>query len=169
MEIWDLYDASRSLTGKTHRRGDPIPEGYYHLAVHVWLRAPDGRYLMSRRAASRPTFPLMWECVGGSVITREDSYQGALREVYEEVGIDLNGLKGEVLFTKTREMVDGKIFRDIMDAWLFELPDGVEAKLDEATTDEVCECRFMTREEIFSLYHSGELVETLLCDIEKIP
>ena len=169
MELWDLYDKNRRRTKKTHRRGDPIPEGYYHLAVHVWLRAPDGRFLMSRRSASRPTFPLMWECVGGSVLKGEDSYRGALREVYEEIGIDLNGLKGEVFFTNVRNLVDGKVFRDIMDAWLFELPCGVDARLDLAPTDEVCECCFMTREEIAALYHAGELVPTLMLDLEKIP
>ena len=67
MELWDLYDQNRNPIGKTHIRGEEIPEGCYHLAVHVWIKNSKGEWLISQRAASRPTFPLKWECVGGSV------------------------------------------------------------------------------------------------------
>ena len=169
MEIWDLYDKNRVLTGKTHTRGKIIPEGSYHLVVHAWLRAPDGRYLMSRRAPSREKFPLMWECVGGSVIQGEDSYLGAVREVYEEVGIDLSGRKGKVLYTKVRDFIDGKVFRDIVDVWLFDLEAGEKENLGAAPTDEVCECRFMTKAQILALNDVGMLVPTLLEHIETLP
>ena len=89
MEKWDLYTKYREKTGKEHIRGQMIPEGFYHLVVHVWIRNHRGEYLISQRSASRPTFPLMWECVGGSVLKGESSIDGALREVKEEVGLDL--------------------------------------------------------------------------------
>ena len=38
MEIWDLYNEKRELTSLEHLRGEEIPEGYYHLVVHVWIR-----------------------------------------------------------------------------------------------------------------------------------
>lgn len=44
---------------------------------------------------------------------------------------------GRVLFTKTRDIIDGRIFNDIMDVWLFDY-DG-EGDLCNATTDEVWE------------------------------
>ena len=139
-----------------------IPEGYFHLVVHVWLKCPDGRYLISRRSPTKATYPLLWECVGGSVVAGEDSYTGAVREVFEEVGIDLSGRKGEVLFTKVRDVIDGVPYRDIMDVWCFELRQGERFDLERATTEEVCECHFMTKEEIFALYKGGVLVPTLL-------
>ena len=89
MELWDLYDENREFTGKTQIRGEKIPQGYYHLAVHVWIRNRKGEYLISQRSADRPTFPLMWECVGGAATAGEDSLTAALRETAEEVGIDL--------------------------------------------------------------------------------
>ena len=84
MEIWDLYTKYRKKTGKEQIRGAQIPEGYYHLVVHVWIRNKQGAYLISQRAANRPTCPLMWECVGGSVLKGEESVDGAIREVKEE-------------------------------------------------------------------------------------
>ena len=46
-----------------------------------------------------------------------------------------------------------------MDVWLFRY-DG-EVELANATTDEVAEVRWMTREEIMEIYASGGLVPTL--------
>ena len=77
MERWDLYTEDRKLTGETHIRGMELPENKYHLVVHVWIKNSQGKYLISQRSANRPTFPLMWECVGGSVLYGESSLQGA--------------------------------------------------------------------------------------------
>ena len=154
MEIWDLYDENRNLTKESCIRGDKIPDNYYHLVVHVWIRNDKGEYLVSQRAATRPTYPLFWECVGGSVVKGEDSLQGAIREVKEEVGIDLSGKQGKLIFTKMR-----KDFHDLMDVWLFKY-DG-EVDLKKATTDEVKEVRWMKKEEIKALFDSHQLVPTL--------
>ena len=90
MERWDAYDRDcNKIKGMTLIRGEKIHEGCYHLVVHVWIRNGKGEYLISQRSASRPTFPLMWECVGGSVLSGECSMDGARREVKEEVGLDL--------------------------------------------------------------------------------
>lgn len=158
-EIWDLYTKYREKTGKEHIRGEQIPEGYYHLVVHVWIRNRQGNYLISQRAANRPTFPLMYECVGGSVLKGESSADGAVREVEEEVGITLDPSEGKRIFSKIRGVIDGKTFQDILDVWLFEY-DG-EPDLSKASTDEVAACRWMSTEEIEELYHKGKLVDTL--------
>ena len=159
MELWDLYNKDRELIGKTHIRGEAIPEGCFHLVVHVWIRNSKGEYLISQRSADRPTFPLMWECVGGSVTAGEDSLAGALREVFEEVGVELSADCGRVVFSRVRDVIGGKRFGDIMDVWLFDF-DG-DADLDAATTDEVADARWMRVEEIRTLYEEGKLVNTL--------
>lgn len=76
-------------------RGEQLSIGGYHLVVHVWIRNSKGEYLISQRSENRSTFPLMWECVSGSVVKGEDSLQGAVRETKEEVGIDLNTESGQ--------------------------------------------------------------------------
>ena len=66
MELWDLYDEQRRLVGTDHLRGQELPDNRFHLVVHVWIKNSQGQYLISQRAADRPTYPLLWECVGGS-------------------------------------------------------------------------------------------------------
>lgn len=162
MEKWDLYTKYREKTGKEHIRGKNIPKGFYHLVVHVWIRNRKGEYLISKRSVSRPTFPLMWECVGGSVLMGERSIDGALREVKEEVGLDLKPETGKLLFTKIRgadDKYECKEFNDIMDVWLFEYDGNLH--LENATTDEVADGKWMTVSEIRKLYEDKRLVQTL--------
>lgn len=154
MELWDLYTRERHPTGELHIRGDQLPPDRYHLVVHVWIRNSKGKWCISQRSASRPTFPLKWESVGGSVTAGEDSLTGALREAKEEIGVDLDPTQGRLINSTVREH-----FQDIKDDWLF-LYDG-EINLANATTDEVSDIRWMTVEEIRSLYDTGELVHTL--------
>ena len=159
MELWDLYNEHREKTGEKHVRGEEIPENRYHLVVHVWIQNAEGKFLISKRSAKRPTFPLMWECVGGSVLENETSLEGAIREVREEVGIKLLPAQGNLLFSQVRKVIDGKKFNDILDVWLFSY-DG-EASLQEATTDEVADAQWMTIPEIQEFYDAGKLVDTL--------
>lgn len=161
MEKWDLYTKYREKTGEEYIRQSEcmIPEEKYHLVVNVWIRNSSGEYLISQRAATRPTFPLSWECVGGSVLAGESSLEGAVREVKEEVGIELNPAKGKLVFSKIRNEYDGMKFRDILDVWLFEYDGDID--LTNATTDEVNDAKWITMEDIHKLYDSGKLVKTL--------
>ena len=165
MELWDLYTENREPTGRIHIRGKEIPDGYYHLVVHVWIRNSKGEYLISQRSASRPTFPLMWETVGGSVLAGEDSLTGAIREAKEEVGLDLNPELGRVLFTRLRSVINGKQYNDIADIWLFHYDENTASPV---ATDEVAQSKWMTRNKIAELCSSGKLVENLYYFFDKV-
>ena len=158
-EIWDLYNENRELLGKDHIRGEQLPIDGYHLVVHVWIRNSKGEYLISQRSANRPTNPLMWECVDGSVVKGEDSLQGVLREVKEEVEIDLLPEKGQVVLSDIKKIEFGKVVNKIVDVWLFDY-DG-EVDLGNATTDEVAQVAWMNREQIKELFDANMFVETL--------
>lgn len=159
MELWDLYNEKRELTGLDHIRGEEVPQGLYHLVVHVWIKNSKGEYLISQRSASRPTSPLMWECVGGSAVKGEDSLTAALRETEEEVGISLDPRCGRIVSSKIGRIINGVKFTDILDVWLFNY-DG-EIPLEKATTDEVAQAVWMTESDIKQLFDSGEMVDTL--------
>lgn len=159
MELWDLYNKNRKLTGRDHIRGEEIPRGCYHLVVHVWIRNSKGEYLISQRSADRSSFPLMWECVGGSVVKGEDSLTGALRETQEEVGLTLSPKDGKLIYSVVRKTVNGVKFNDILDVWLFEYDGPV--LLEQASTKEVAQVVWMTKTQIKDLFDAGKLVHTL--------
>ena len=161
MEKWDLYTRYRELTGEDYVRQNvcKIPKDRFHLVVHVWIKNQKGEYLMSQRSANRPTYPLMWECTGGSVLKGESSLEGAIREVKEELGIDLHPQEGKILFQMIRDEINGVIFRDIADVWMFNYDGLVDSSM--ATTDEVNDYRWMKKEEVLKLKEDGLFVPTL--------
>ena len=158
-EIWDLYNEKRELTGRDQVRGEEIPQGYYHLVVHVWIRNRCGKYLISQRSADRPTHPLKWECFGGSVLKGEDSLTGALRETKEEVGLSLEPKDGKIVRSTIGRIVNGVRFSDIVDVWLF--PYDGPVSLEAATTTEVVQIAWLDRQQIKELFDQGDFVDTL--------
>jgi len=110
-ELWDIYDADRNLTGRTHRRADPLAEGDYHLVVNAVVMNAKGEFLITQRAPNKG-FPLTWEIPGGSAKAGEDSLTAAVTELLEETGI--------VADTSNAEVVVSFTHRDAhFDAWLF--------------------------------------------------
>lgn len=154
MELWDLYNEKKERIGKDHIRGEKVPDGCYHLAVRAWIHNSNGQYLIAQRSADRNSFPLLWECVGGSVLKGETSLHAVIREVKEEVGIDLNEAKGRLMFTEIR-----KQYSYILDGWFFHY-DG-DIPLEQATTKEVEQAEWMSLEQIQELYKRKLLIHSL--------
>jgi 8-oxo-dGTP pyrophosphatase MutT (NUDIX family) len=62
-----------------------------HKASLVIPRCPDGRYLISKRAAGKEPFPGTWVCaIGGKVAQGESYSDAAVREGEEEAGARLD-------------------------------------------------------------------------------
>ena len=90
-ELWDLYTKDREKTGKTHRRGDEMKEGEYHLVIHVCIFNSKNQLLVQQRQPFKDGWPDMWDLtVGGSALQGESSYQAAERELFEEIGLKLD-------------------------------------------------------------------------------
>jgi len=147
-ELWDVYDEDRNLTGRTHRRGDPLKPGERHLVVHIWLRNREGKFLLTKRAPTKG-YPNMWECTGGSALAGDDSLTAAIREVQEETGLTVSPEHGRCLYSY-------KIRNNFTDVWLFD----TDASLSDVVLleGETTDAMYATREEIMMMYYDGILV-----------
>ena len=85
MELNDIYDENRNLTGKLHRRGTPWKPGEYGVVVCVWVYDGRGHLLLTRRAREK-SFAGTWENSGGAAKAGETSRQAIARELFEETG-----------------------------------------------------------------------------------
>lgn len=130
-ELWDIYDGDRNLIGGTHRRGQPLPKGYYHLTVHIWIKNSRGEFIITKRAPHKG-FPNMWECTGGSALSGDDSLTAALREVKEETGLSLSPENGRIIHAYR-----GHDY--FCDVWLFEEDHDLSEVVlcEEETTDKM--------------------------------
>lgn len=88
MEKWDAYLKNGMKTELLLTRGQPIPDGLYHLVVDVLVQHNDGDLLFMQRALDRRGYPGYFEAsAGGSALAGEIAEQAALRELEEETGI----------------------------------------------------------------------------------
>jgi 8-oxo-dGTP pyrophosphatase MutT (NUDIX family) len=145
-ELWDVYDAERKLTGRTHRRGEPLADGDFHLVVRVWIMNGNGEFFITQRAFGKNDGAGKWEVPGGSAVACETSLEAVLRETREEIGADLQ-TDGAYKF--------GSYFRDdlncIVDHWLF-LQEIADTKFCER---EVSDAKYATLDEISGLSSDG--------------
>ena len=86
-EIWDLYNIKGEPLHRTMVRGTPLKAGEYHLAAHIWIKNSNREYLIQKRADEKETWPGMWATTAGAVLAGETARSGAIRELYEEIGV----------------------------------------------------------------------------------
>lgn len=88
MEIWDGYLEDETLANQDLVRGEPIPEGLYHLVCEALVRHIDGDYLLMRRDVRKPNYGGRYEATaGGSALKGEKPLTCVRRELLEETGI----------------------------------------------------------------------------------
>ena len=49
MELWDIYDKNRNLTGRQMERGSEFAKGDFHLVIHVCIFNSKNEMLIQQR------------------------------------------------------------------------------------------------------------------------
>lgn len=127
-ELWDAYDRDGNKLGFDLVRGEPVPEGVYHLVAEIVTVTEDGRVLLTQRHPKKH-YGLKWEITGGSVVKGEEPWTAAARELREETGIDLPKEQLRYLYTLTVPK-----HKSMYHTYLAVLPAPCEVKLQEGET-----------------------------------
>jgi 8-oxo-dGTP pyrophosphatase MutT (NUDIX family) len=90
MEFCDVVDQFGTPTGRVVPRGARLATGEFYLVVHVWITDENVNYLIQQRSTHLASDPGIWATTVGYVLAGEDSLTGAIREVEEELGIQLS-------------------------------------------------------------------------------
>ena len=149
-ELWDLYTKDREKTGKTHRRGDEMKEGEYHLVIHVCIFNSKNQLLVQQRQPFKDGWPNMWDLtVGGSALQGESSCQAAERELFEEIGLKLD-------LSERRPNFTINFANGFDDYYLLEQEvDLTTLRLQE---EEVQDVRWVSQEEVLQMKEDGIMI-----------
>ncbi len=148
-EYWDLYDKDRKMLSRKAERGEKLKFGEYHLVINAWIKNNKGEFLITQRSEKKK-HPLMWECTGGSALKGETSIDAAIREIKEELGIDVDKESGVLIGTTLRYFPNRP---DILDVWVFECNVSLDrVKIQE---EEVNDVMWATSEKIREIYNDG--------------
>jgi 8-oxo-dGTP pyrophosphatase MutT (NUDIX family) len=150
IELWDVLDENRNFTGRTHKRGEPMQSGDYHLVVRAWIINSKGEFLITRRALDKVPWSGMWEIPSGSALAGEESLDAVIREAKEESGILLLPENAELFSTYRRDwgcFYDNWLFRQEFDLAGVVLQEG-----------ETIDARVATWSGISMMIESGEFI-----------
>lgn len=152
MEMVEKFDNKRISLGKMEERHKKIPNEYRQ-SVHVWIINKNGEFLIQKRSANKKKDPNMWSVTGGANCNGETMLETVIRECKEEISIDVDVEKLELLMT-----IKGKsTFTDI---WLLKQDIQIEdIKMQE---DEVSDVKWVSREELNDIIMKGEFASKSL-------
>lgn len=159
-ELWDIYDRNRIALGKTHIRGEKLPEGEFHIVADIMSVNKDGKILITKRHPDKP-FGGKWEISGGSVISGETSLQGAVRELSEETG--LTARQDELAYCGTIVRTPSGCLHD------FYLYKGDFSEKDITLQEgETVDARIVTPDELYIMTRDGEFLDFVYDRIKAV-
>ena len=148
MELLDVVDENNNLTGIKEDKDIIHQKGLWHRAVYAFIIDKKGNVLLQKRSANKKMWPNMWDVtVGGHVDSNEFGRQALIREVKEELGIDIKDddikyLIGSTSINKKENIID----KHYNECYLITKEIDIE-KID-LQKEEVSEVKYFTKREI---------------------
>lgn len=112
MEYIDVLDENGNKLNIVRNRQLIYKLGNWHRTVHVWVLNSKNELLIQKRTKDKETFPGLWAIsIAGHVRSGESSFEAAIREVEEEIGLKVNINDLNFLFSLKRNQAykDGMI------------------------------------------------------------
>lgn len=163
MELWDIYDKNRNLTGRIMERGSKFGKDDFHLVIHVCIFNSKNQILIQQRQPWKNKWPNMWDItVGGCALSGETSVEAAERETLEEIGYKIDLSRERPFFTINFET-------GFDDHYLIQR----EIDINDLTLqyEEVQRVKWAGKDEILQLVKEGRFINywftELLFDIRK--
>ncbi|MEM8847391.1 MAG: NUDIX domain-containing protein [Bacteroidota bacterium] len=123
-ELVDILDAEGNPTGESRLKSEAHQLGLFHPTVHIWCYDKDGSILLQQRGRNKSTFPLKWDVsVAGHIGAGESIELGAIREVHEEIGVEISAeLLDKIAIFKTEHRHSKSILdREFNHTFLYQL------------------------------------------------
>lgn len=148
-EFFDVLDDKGNMTGVTKPRSLVHQDGNWHKSVHVWIFNGD-KLLMQKRSPEKDSHPNEWDIsCAGHVTAGETSLEAAIKEIKEELDLDVLGPDFKLLFSLKSQSVQKNgtfINNEFNDVYL------VERDLDisqiKLQTEEVSEVKWVSISEL---------------------
>ena len=112
MELVDIYNERYENTGKTKERGTTTLKEY-RKACFVWILNSENKILVQLRSKEAAHYPDLWAATSGGVDAGETSLDAVIRELKEELGLNIK--EKELTFIGTYKRIN-----DFVDTYLLE-------------------------------------------------
>jgi isopentenyldiphosphate isomerase len=90
MELIDILDEQGNKTGAVETKPEVHRQGLWHRTAHIWCVNSKGEILLQHRSEQMENHPNMWDIsAAGHISSGEDSRSASLREMKEEIGVEI--------------------------------------------------------------------------------
>jgi len=149
MELLDLYDDYGKLLDMTIERGNKFENGNIMLSI-IFIKNQDGKFLIQKTSEKKGS---KYSSTGGHVIHGEDGMITILRELKEELGLDVK--ENEV---KTITLAKHPKRPCLINLYLLEK--NIDFNTLKLQVEEVESVEWMSKEEILLLIDEGKFLES---------
>lgn len=147
-EFFDVLNEFGEFTGETATRKECHEKGLWHRAVYAFIIDNDSNILLQKRSGNKKLWPNLWDVtVGGHVDSGEFGRQALIREVKEELGIEINDNDIKYLVGSTSVNTKGEIInKHYNECYL--ITKKVDLSQIILQEEEVSEVKYFPKEEI---------------------
>jgi 8-oxo-dGTP pyrophosphatase MutT (NUDIX family) len=150
MEEFTIYNELGEPTSKSATRSEPIKKGSFIPIIHVWFKTKNHKFLIQKRAKEDDLNPFQWATLSGLVLKGEPPLAAALRETYEEYGLNIN----HASFTLLKTVITKKgRYQTICFVYEVMIEDSVTLTLNK---EEVSETKFVSLDQIYTLIQHNQ-------------
>lgn len=166
VEFFDVLDEEGNKTGEIKLREEVHRDGDWHKSVHIWIVNDKGEVLLQKRSPNKDSHPNMWDISSaGHLVAGDDSLSGALREIKEELGVEVLPERLSLIGTRKKagKYTQTFINNEFSDVYLlrWSLPLN-QLYIQE---EEVSAVKYVSLDEFRNMIHSGD--KTLLMHREE--
>lgn len=162
MEYFDIIDEDGNITGEVVERAEVHKKGLCHKSIFIWIMNSRNELLIQKRSATKDNDPNMWTIsVTGHLSQGENSINGALKELKEEIGIFVDKRDLQYLFTvkEYKEYRPDYIDNELVDVFI--VKKDIDIKNLKIQKEEVSDVKFIQYEELEKMIelNNNEIVE----------
>ncbi|MBS1266092.1 MAG: Isopentenyl-diphosphate Delta-isomerase [Candidatus Woesearchaeota archaeon] len=107
-ELIDLVDENNNLIDRQVMKSKAHKKGLWHRSAHIWIYNSNKEVLLQLRAKDKKLFPNKWDMsVAGHVGDGEDVKQAAIREIKEEIGLEVDDKELEFVNIRKSKIDNG--------------------------------------------------------------
>lgn len=148
MEYFDVLNEQGEFTGKVETRKKCHEQGLWHRAIYGFIFNEQGEVLLQKRSQTKKLWPGLWDITaGGHVLVGEFGEQALIREVKEELGIEIKENEIKYLVGSTSTNVKGNIINNHFNE-CYIITKQVDINEIKLQKEEVEEIRWFSKEEI---------------------
>lgn len=156
MEYLDILDENGNKTGEKDTRENIHKLGLLHSEVAAFIYTDTGKVILQKRKSNKATYAGVWSVTGGHVLAGENNEEAIIREIKEELNLNIE--KEKVIFVttyKSKKVKDDMINNKFFSIYNVEISEN-QFETIEIQKEELEDIKLFSIEEIESIMNSGD-------------